>query len=110
MFYIDPEEGGDLSFNICLSDSACQFSNVVAVIAFLASIGELELKVSVLINWIYFQASLSASFSLTKCPVSSLGNISSQRTCHSQVISQYQKALVGFHTKDCLQVSGLWLT
>ena len=54
MFYIDPEEGGDLSFNICLSDSACQFSNVVAVIAFLASIGELELKVSVLINWIYF--------------------------------------------------------
>ena len=35
---------------LCISDSACQFSNVVAVIAFLASIGELELKVLVLIS------------------------------------------------------------
>ena len=39
------------NFNSYNVDSACQFSNVVAVIAFLASIGELELKVLVLINF-----------------------------------------------------------
>ena len=37
---------------LCIADSACQFSNVVAVIAFLASIGELE-PVKVLF-WINF--------------------------------------------------------